>query len=88
MPTDDRPLRPRRAPATGINWLLIILLILVAALLWRDRGGNAFPGRHQLHDPNAQERPVVPRGDLAEDEKSTIAVFKQAAPSVASPTWP
>lgn len=82
MPTDDRPLRPRRAPATGINWLLIILLILVAALLWRDRGGNAFPGRRQLHDPNAQERPVVPRGDLAEDEKSTIAVFKQAAPSV------
>ena len=66
MPTDDRFLRPARVPATGINWLLIFLLILVTALLWRDRGGKAFSGRPPLHDLNAQERPIVARGELAE----------------------
>jgi S1-C subfamily serine protease len=70
-----------QSPASGINWLLVILLILVAAFLWRDRG--RFRGANSdLHDPDARERPIVPRGDLAEDEKTTIALFKQAAPSV------
>ncbi|HEY2252034.1 MAG TPA: trypsin-like peptidase domain-containing protein, partial [Planctomycetaceae bacterium] len=82
MPTDDRPFRPARAPTTGINWLVIILLILVTGLLWRERGGGAFSERSRLRDPKAQERPITARGDLAEDEKSTIALFKQAAPSV------
>jgi S1-C subfamily serine protease len=81
MTGDDRPLRPVQSPASGINWLLVILLILVAAFLWRDRG--RFRGANSdLHDPDARERPIVPRGDLAEDEKTTIALFKQAAPSV------
>ena len=35
-----------------------------------------------LNDPNAVPRAVVARGDLADDEKNTIEVFKQAAPSV------
>ncbi len=35
-----------------------------------------------LHDPGAMPRPVVARGDLAEDEKNTIEVFKNSAPSV------
>jgi S1-C subfamily serine protease len=33
-------------------------------------------------DPHAVPRPITPHGDLAEDEKSTIALFKQASPSV------
>lgn len=75
MSSTDRPLRP--APSSsGLNWLLVIFLILVLAFVWRDRGGRG------LHNPNAKEPPVVPRGDLAEDEKSTIALFKEAAPSV------
>jgi S1-C subfamily serine protease len=80
MANDDRPLRPLRAPASAVNWLLVILLILVTAFLWRER---KFHGAiSELHNPDAGEPPIIPRGDLAEDEKSTIALFKQAAPSV------
>jgi len=35
-----------------------------------------------LLNPNAGPRPVVARGDLAGDERTTIDVFKKAAPSV------
>ncbi len=35
-----------------------------------------------LNDPSALPRAVIARGDLAEDEKNTIEVFKHAAPSV------
>jgi S1-C subfamily serine protease len=35
-----------------------------------------------LHDPAAEPRTVVARGDLAADEKNTIEVFKNASPSV------
>jgi S1-C subfamily serine protease len=82
MSSNDRPLRPVPASVSAVNWLLVILLILLAAVLWRERGGR-FGGRDSdLHNPEAREPPVVPRGDLAEDEKSTIALFKHAAPSV------
>lgn len=82
MPIEDRPLRPARSPAAGTNWLLVILLILCTALLWRDRGGRLLSARPGLHDPAAAERPIVARGDLAADEKSTIELFKSRAPSV------
>lgn len=68
MPDGDRPLRPRNSQTAGLNWLLIILLILATGLLWRDR--------------SVHRQAVVARGDLADDEKSTIALFKEAAPSV------
>ncbi|MCL1980717.1 MAG: trypsin-like peptidase domain-containing protein [Proteobacteria bacterium] len=35
-----------------------------------------------LHDPRAMSRPVEARGDLASDEKNTIEIFRNAAPSV------
>ena len=35
-----------------------------------------------LHDPKAKPQPIVARGDLTADEQSTIAVFRQASPSV------
>jgi S1-C subfamily serine protease len=64
--------------------LLPLLMVLVVALLvvqvmnlWR-RGG--LPARALVSD--AQPRPVAPAGDLAEDEKATIALFKQASRSV------
>src|SRR5262245_42099744 len=82
MSSDDRPLRPVPASVYAVNWLLVILLILLAAVPWRERGGRIGGRESDLHNPEAREPPVVPRGDLAEDEKSTIALFKQAAPSV------
>ena len=35
-----------------------------------------------LNDPRATSRAVAPRGELASGEKSTIALFRQASPSV------
>ncbi|HXG50255.1 MAG TPA: trypsin-like peptidase domain-containing protein [candidate division Zixibacteria bacterium] len=39
-------------------------------------------GGAALNDPRAQPRAVTPRGDLGADEKATIALFRQASPSV------
>lgn len=72
MPNGDRIMRPQPSRTTSVNWLLIILLILVTGLLWRDRA---------LREAD-ERQPIVARGDLAEDEKSTIALFKESAPSV------
>ena len=35
-----------------------------------------------LNDPRAVPRPVSPRGDLSQNEKSIISLFRQASPSV------
>lgn len=75
-----RPYRQVEHRGAGINWLLVILLILMAGFLWR--GQYSRPGLSRLHDPKALDKPVVPRGDLAADEQATIELFKQASPSV------
>jgi hypothetical protein len=49
-----------------------VLLVIFQARQW-------FTG---LHDETAEPRLVTPRGDLAQDEKSTIELFKQVSPSV------
>ncbi len=53
------------------------LLILCGVLLWRI---NRFG--YSLHNPNAQPKPITARGDLAQDEKATIQLFRAASPSV------
>jgi S1-C subfamily serine protease len=53
--------------------------LLRAGTTRRDGPGPA-PAR--ASGANADQRPVVARGDLAEDEKSTIELFKRASPSV------
>ena len=65
-PTDSRS----RAPlGTRVNSsLVLILLALVAALIYRDFA------RH--------DRVVVARGDLAQDEAATVELFKRISPSV------
>jgi len=72
-----------RGPRT-LTTLLPILLVLVGLLLivqvWNlwTRGG--LPVRSL--QPDAQPRPIAPAGDLAADEKATIALFKQASKAV------
>jgi S1-C subfamily serine protease len=69
---------PPRYPWTAYLWPLLLLLALAAVLTWRFWPRTPWAGL----DPNAAPRAVTPRGDLAEDEKSTIAIFRQASPSV------
>ncbi len=79
MSTYD-PYRPARRAGPSA-WPFVALLVFVAALL----GGLVYllwPARHGALDPNAQPRAVTPAGDLAADEKATIALFKTVSPSV------
>jgi S1-C subfamily serine protease len=60
------------------NLFPFIVLLLAAGALWYVFNGHEF----RLTDRNAEPRAVTARGDLAEDEKNTIEVFKQTSPSV------
>ena len=78
-PRDDLP-RTRTRPTLGpsVNgWLVMILLTLVLVLLYRDIRKQAA-----LHNPNAIERAITARGDLADDELLTIELFNRISPSV------
>src|SRR5436305_8206590 len=81
--SDDRPEYYRREPRS-LGALLPLLLLLVSLLLivqvWNLWTHSGAPSR--ALDPNAQPRPIAPAGDLAEDEKATIALFKQSSKSV------
>ncbi|QDU68364.1 S1C family serine protease [Engelhardtia mirabilis] len=61
--------------AAGIG--LVVLLAVVGAATVVDR----FGGRALL-DPDAVPRSVTPRGDLSDQERTTIEIFQAAAPSV------
>ncbi len=78
-PRDDYSLSPQRATRQlSVNgWLVMILVLLVVVLLYRD-----FQKQAARHDPSALDRLVVPRGDLADDEKTTVELFKRVSPSV------
>jgi S1-C subfamily serine protease len=53
---------------------LVVLAILLVQQSWL--------GSASLNDPRATPRTVAPRGELSAGEKSTIAVFREASPSV------
>jgi S1-C subfamily serine protease len=69
---------PPTAPPTVNAWLVIVLLVAVAAVLVRNTGAWRWIGQSY----STQPRLVQPRGDLAADEQSTIELFKQASSSV------
>lgn len=56
----------------------LVLLALLAIVAWLAY--QSF--QPSLLQPDARPRPVTARGDLAQDEKNTIEVFRSAAPSV------
>ena len=60
------------------SWLVSLLLLVVALLMLRNAG--LLPGL----SPRAaiEPRTVMPRGDLAADEQSTIEIFRKASPCV------
>jgi S1-C subfamily serine protease len=64
--------------ATGSSWLLVLqslLMIVLTVLLIRSWLGSRTP------PPPAV--PIVPAGNLADDEKSTIELFRQSSQSAA-----
>lgn len=67
---------PQPRPRSNVlPWLLFFAAL--GFLIYR-----LWPHFGPLHDPNEPLRAVTPRGDLAEDEKATIAIYKQARDSV------
>jgi S1-C subfamily serine protease len=83
-----QPLPPpshyRPGPSAWTRWLAILLLLVAGALVWvvlRQRSGGGNERSRAKNEP-AEARVVTPRGDLAEDEKSTIALFENTSRSV------
>src|SRR3990172_2825544 len=66
--------RPRLRTVLFAAIALVILVILSARQYWL--------GSASLNDPRAAPRTVAPRGELSAGEKSTIALFREASPSV------
>ena len=64
--------------------LMAALLVLLAAALFyvvlRKQPANVLPP--ETSQGHVEHRPIAARGDLAEDENSTISLFREASPSV------
>jgi S1-C subfamily serine protease len=61
----------------------VLLLLLAGALVYVVLKKQALPAQGaQAALPAIEHRPIVARGDLAEDEHSTISLFSEASPSV------
>jgi S1-C subfamily serine protease len=70
------PYRPR-SPRPSYRWPLVLLLLVGGLIFWR-----VWPRWTGESNPEAVPRIVTPRGDLADEEKSTIALFRKVSPSV------
>jgi S1-C subfamily serine protease len=66
----------RRRSYAGCGWFIaaVLLVALAGTVFWRGRTIGQMR--------RVQTRTVTPRGDLAGDEKATIALFRNASPSV------
>jgi S1-C subfamily serine protease len=70
--------RPRIGTYLWVGVVLSLLGILLAKQSW--------VGGASINDPRATPRAVSPRGEFSPDEKSTIALFRQASPGVVNIT--
>ncbi len=68
----------QRVPTGVTRWSLIILLAFLLIVI----GQFWHPRERSLYDSHAQPRPIAPRGNLADDEQSTIKLFQRCASSV------
>jgi S1-C subfamily serine protease len=71
------------APARRSRWSYVLAFVAIAALIAIR---VSWVGGAALNDPRASPRAVTPRGEFLSDEKSTIALFRQASPSVVNIT--
>jgi S1-C subfamily serine protease len=71
---------PHERRAIGRTWLPFVLGMVAAFLALLLLGG--WPRLVRRDSTPATPLPITPRGDLAEDEKSTIELFRRASPSV------
>jgi S1-C subfamily serine protease len=62
-------------------WVYIGAVVALSALTALF-AKQSWVGSAVLNDPRAMARPVIARGELAPQEKSTVALFRQASPSV------
>ncbi len=72
---------PQHSHGSAIAFLRLFLYCLVIALLGAWAISHWIPAKPRLN-PNAQPRPITPRGDLAADEQATIELFQASADSV------
>src|SRR5579862_1834602 len=78
MLREDSKDRRRHSVASVPAWLVSILLVAVAGVMLQNAGFlPGLGGRAAI-----ESRPITPRGDLADDEKSTIELFREVSPSV------
>jgi S1-C subfamily serine protease len=73
------------SPKRRSIWLYVWVVVAISAmatLLLRD----SWVRSASLNDPRAAPRAITARGDLAAGEKSIIALFRQASPSVVNIT--
>ncbi|MCI5165952.1 MAG: PDZ domain-containing protein [Candidatus Electrothrix sp. GM3_4] len=74
-------MRSFQSPFRGGNpFILLLLIVAVLYLLFHTL--NPEITRLDRLDRNAGPKPITARGDLADDEKNTIAVFRKSSPSV------
>ena len=72
MESSESP--PKKPESLGFRILTIVLVVLALWALYQQFGG--------WFRPVPEPRAVTPRGDLADEEKTTIDIFENAAPSV------
>lgn len=74
-PPVPRPPAPRADDSRRLFWLVLILAGLAGGLLYRQVA-------EVFRTSSVEPRAITPRGSLSEQEQTTIAIFKEASPSV------